>query len=495
MNKTIIKAFSRYFILFFFALVFLHGYGLASEEDITKGKRRVAVYPFEINSPEKKDAFLSSAFPETLTSALSQVNALILLERGELKKLLDEQKLGQTGIIDPETAVKTGKILGAETAVLGSFNRIGNKVRASCRLVNVETGEVDKTHIIKVYLELSKEEDLFDLMEELSNNLIKSFDVNVTPEESKQISFRADPTKNYSAYEYYIEGREKMLLFDIEGYERAVSLFKKAIEADPKYALAYAALSETYHYGGIYKKEAGTEFQTYYDLCYENAKKAVKLRPDLSEPHRAMALAYIIDFAKKQNDKIRKQEAQKAVDLNPNDSESYYILWMAYGFDPDDPRIKRAIALNPRFSAAYADLGLSLYLRGRYDEAISNWKKGLEINPRNFVLLINLGAAFEKKGFYDEALLSYKKALEINPHHSSAYGNIGGALGKKGLYDEAILNLRKALEINPRNSDAYNSMGDVLYKKGNIKDASDSWSKSCELGYKPGCDNLKKFAQ
>lgn len=460
MNRTIIKALSRYFILFFFALPSLHGYGFAAEEDITKGKRRVAVYPFEINSPEKRDAFLSSAFPETLTSALSQVRALILLERGELKKLLEEQKLGQTGIIDPETAVKTGKILGAETAVLGSFNRIGSKVRATCRLVDVGTSEVDKTHIIKVYRELSKEEELFDLMEELANTLIKSFEVDVTPEEIKQVSFRTEPTKNYSAYEYYIEGREKMLLFDMEGYEQAVPLFQKAIEADSKYALAYAALSETYYYLGYQEEQLGGEFQTYYDLCYENAKKAVKLRPNLSESHRAMAAAYA-GGGKRRDPKIRQQEAQKAVDLNPNDSESYFVLWLASGGNPDDKRIKRALTLNPRFTAAYLQLGLSLYLKGLYDEAILNWRKALEINPRN----------------------------------SIAYSNIGDALEKKGLYDEAILNLKKALEINSRNSDAYNSMGDALHMKGDIEGASDAWRKACDLGYQPGCDNLKKFGQ
>ena len=160
------------FILAFYHLISLPS--LFAEDDITKGKRRVAVFPFEVNSPRKNEDWLSAAFPETLTNALTQVRSLLLVERGDLKHILAEQKLSQTGIIDPKTAVRTGRILGAQTGVLGAFSRAGQAVRVTCRLVDMETTAVDDRHVIMVTKTLRSDEELFNVMDDLAKALIKS---------------------------------------------------------------------------------------------------------------------------------------------------------------------------------------------------------------------------------------------------------------------------------------------------------------------------------
>lgn len=275
-HKKMVKKVSKIFVVIIFNFILIRA--VFAAEDITKDKRRIAVFPFEINSPKEQDKFLSAAFSDTLTSALSQVNDLILTERGELKKLLEEQKLGQTGIIDPETAARTGKILGARTAVLGAYNRIGEKVRATCRFVDVNTGEVDKIHIVKVDKLLTREEDIFDIMDELAKMLLDTFNIRPTTEEVAKMEIRTEPTKDFSAYEYFMKGREKFLS---QSYEEAVPLFEKAVNSDKNYALAYACLSETYLYWGWQRGSQSKESEKYYTRAKECFKEAVRLKPEL----------------------------------------------------------------------------------------------------------------------------------------------------------------------------------------------------------------------
>jgi len=433
----------------------------AAEGDAAPANHRVAVFPFEIHSKDSGDSFLSQAFADTLTSALAQVSALILTERGQLKTLLEEQELGQSGIVDPKTAARTGMVLGAQTAVLGSFTRVGKTGQATCRLVDIATTEVDKSRLVKVSRTLEAEEAMFDLMDELANALAATFDLKPTPREAKQIAARAEPTKTYSAYQFFIQGRSEMILATPEGYERAIPHFLKAVEADPGYALAYAALAENYCHWGSWLAQNGKPYQSQVELCSENAQKALKLRPDLAETHRAMGFAYgakaHLGDAEK-NYGLQMQEARKAIELNPNDAESHYGLWVAKGTpDPDDPLIRRALELNPRFVNALNDYGGALRMNGRGPEAISTYNKILEISPRNITALNNLGYALMMQGDLDKAVDCFKKALEINPEHAKAHINLGGA---------------------------YRRMGD-------FQSAGECYQKACDLGQEDGCHNLR----
>ncbi len=461
-----------------------------SAEETASGKRRVAVMPFEVRSEKEGDAFLADGFPDTLTSALSQVSSLILVERRDLKTVLDEQSLGQSGAIDAEAAAEAGKVLGAQTVVLGSFTRIGSMGRGACRLVDTASGRVDHSHTVQATGNISGGEALFGLMDNLAAALLESFGVEFTKVERKRVTERATATKNVSAYEYYIKGREKMLLADNRGYAEAAPLFEKAIEVDPGYALAYAALAETYYYRGFQKEQNGEDAGHLYEQCYDNAKKAVELNNGLAEAHRAMAAAYSV--GEQRSSEFRRMEAKRAVELNPTDAESIYALWLAGPRNPDGALIKRALSFNPRLLMALNGLGIELASRGRLGEATARFREAVRVNPKKANARNNLGVALKKKGKLTEAIEQFRKAVQIDPRDASSHFNLGNALAKKGDFGAAIKSFGEAVSINPRHAKANYNLGLALEKKGKRKKARRYYKNSCKLGYSKGCKKAKK---
>ena len=285
-------------------------------------------------------------------------------------------------------------------------------------------------------------------------------------------------TPKRSAYDYYVQAREQYLLFTIEGYARAVPLFEKALEADPNYALACAGLAETFSMWGYQKEYNGDDPQPDYRRALEYARTAVGLAPGLGDAHRALSAVYSHLTERGQADPDRRrlfrEEARKAVELNPRDAEAHWLLWGALGNPLDGDGyayIRKALQLNPRLVAAWGDLGLALANRGKLDQAIANYRTAIEINPRFAPAYYNLGLAFYNKGKLEEAIDSYRKAIEINPRHGAAHCNLGVALYRQGKLDEAISSYRKAIGIYPRDAYAFYALGFALKQQGKREEA------------------------
>lgn len=102
----------------------------------------VAVLYFDYAGPDDQMAVLRKGLAQMLISDLSAQDAATLVERSRLEEVLAELKLNQTAHIDPKSASKLGKLLGARYLVLGSYFVMMNTLRADARLVEVETGKV-----------------------------------------------------------------------------------------------------------------------------------------------------------------------------------------------------------------------------------------------------------------------------------------------------------------------------------------------------------------
>jgi TolB-like protein len=105
----------------------------------------VAVLYFDYDGKRDELAVLKKGLAQMLISDLAVVEPYRVVERERLQALLDEQKLGQSGKIDRATAVRVGKLLGAQMMILGGFFELGPSLRVDARLVDVETGRIIAT--------------------------------------------------------------------------------------------------------------------------------------------------------------------------------------------------------------------------------------------------------------------------------------------------------------------------------------------------------------
>jgi TolB-like protein len=102
----------------------------------------LAILYFDYSGKDEEMGLLRKGLAQMLISDLSGAEGVRLVERERLEDVLAELKLGQKAAIDPKTAAKVGKLLGAQHMVLGSYFALGGILRADARIVEVETGRV-----------------------------------------------------------------------------------------------------------------------------------------------------------------------------------------------------------------------------------------------------------------------------------------------------------------------------------------------------------------
>ena len=178
-----------------------------------------------------------------LTTELQNIQAFKLVERQRLNDVLNELKLQQSGAVDPGTASKIGKIIGARAMLLGSFVNMYGKLRIDVRIVEVETGLTKKADEVTGDLD-----DLFDLIQQLTQKLPKKFDIELTDADreaiySKRAQEKIDQTLLFSkGVDYEDIGRQYLKANNkdaaVAAYKNAISMYSDALKAAPNYAEA-----------------------------------------------------------------------------------------------------------------------------------------------------------------------------------------------------------------------------------------------------------------
>jgi TolB-like protein/Tfp pilus assembly protein PilF len=289
-------------------------------------EKSVAVLPFKNFSDSKEDEYFSDGVTEDIITQISKVGDLTVISRTSIMPYKNTQK----------TLREIGKELNVAAILEGSVRRDRNRVRIVGQLINA----LNDKHI---WAETYDREitDIFAIQSEVAQEIASELKAKLSPEEKQRIEKKA--TGNVEAYAYYLRGRDYYYRYTREDNEKAVGLFKKAIELDPNYALAYAGLGDAYamrvnNYG--YPEE-------YLDLAMEMSNEAISIDSNLAEGYKALGLA-----------QESKGDVKKGL-------ESYY----------------KAIQLNPNLASAITNIGLINFNLGRYDEALRRWRKAVELQP------------------------------------------------------------------------------------------------------------------
>ena len=196
----------------------------------------IAVLPFNNGGSygQGKEDFdaLERGIAGMMISELSQNPAARVVERQEVQRLVDEQNLGAQGRVDPQTASKVGKLVGARYYVLGTFIDFYGDFRVDVRLVNTETGEVVKTES-----ERMQRDRMYDIIRNVAARLMK--DASLPPLQRPAGDQRMSRQVPTEALTYY----SRALLYSDHGQkDKAVEMFNRALAIFPDYAEAQEGL-------------------------------------------------------------------------------------------------------------------------------------------------------------------------------------------------------------------------------------------------------------
>lgn len=331
-------------------------------------EKSIAVLPFKNESSDTTNLYFVNGLMESALGNLQKIEDLRVISRTSVEKYRNTEK-GVSEIAEE---------LSVNYLVEGSGQRVGNKV-----LLNIQLIEVLSDQPIWVEQYSREVDDIFALQHEVAQKIAAAIEAVVTPAELEQIE--KSPTENLVAYDYYLQGLEHHYTETKEGWEKAIPLFKQAIEDDPEFALAYANISIAYYQLDKVQnqKEYQQQINNYADkaLLYDS-------KSDISLIAKALYYMYTEEY------RLALPHLEKALEYNPNSSAVAAVLSILYGsYLPDTAKhlkyaLMRAqldIAVNDSIAKSYVYLELSnaLIQTGFTDEALTYIDKSLDQNPQN----------------------------------------------------------------------------------------------------------------
>jgi serine/threonine protein kinase/Flp pilus assembly protein TadD len=392
-------------------------------------RRSIAVLPFENISADKDNEYFSDGLTEELIVNLSRLKDIEVVSRTTSMQYKGTKK-----------DIKTiGRELGARYMLEGSVRKFQDNLRIAVQLIDVD---VDRQLWAESYK--GKLEDVFDIQEQVSKQIVDALMLKLSPTEKVVLTKRA--TLNAEAFDVNLRARDFLYRLTKNNVHHAIQLFRKAIELDARYASAHAGLGEAY--ATLYQYfEARDEWL---DKAIESSLKALMYDPTLSEAYAALGLAY---FDKKELDEGI-ISTQKAIELDPNNFVAYWILGRIYHTSDRDREavdlFKKTLSLNPNFYNAYNDLGMVYDKLGEKElhattlgQILIFFPEYLSKHPDDGRAHMYYAIHLAQANRIDEAKAEGRRALELNPGDSLMMYNAAclySRLGEKKLAVETLGN-------------------------------------------------------
>lgn len=418
-------------------IVWRRDVGEAVEEPI-RAPRSVAVLPFANLSPGPGDAYLSDGISDEIITALARVEGLRVASR-------TSSFLYRDGSADIRTV---GRELNVRAVLEGTVQRVGGQLRVTTQLVDAVNGyQLWSAHFD------SEMEDVFAIEDDIAENVVRVLRVLLRGQDWGALP--RIPRADVRAYECYMRGRQffHRTLKKSLGYAR--EMFTRAIEIDPDYALAHAALADTISVERMYYLASDVDLAR----ADEESRRALALDPLLAEAHSArgtyLFLAGCFDEAE--------DEFRTAQRLDPGLFDAYYFyarMCFQLGRMQDAARLfEQACHAREDYQAAYfaaqsfEALGQEAEAQCSYARALEIVERHMELNPDDPRAATMRAVSLCRLGRRDEGLAWAEQAMIIDPDDAGVRYNAACLFSVAGDAERAIACLEEAVDVGFGNRD------------------------------------------
>jgi serine/threonine protein kinase/tetratricopeptide (TPR) repeat protein len=385
-------------------------------------RKSIAVLPFRNMSDSKEDEYFSDGITEDIITQLSNIGELKVISRTSAMQYKNTGK----------NLREIARELNVVTVLEGSVRRAGNQVRIVAQLI-------DATNDEHLWAQTYDKEmtQIFAIQSDVAQQIASALKAKLSPAAKEKLNKK--PTENLDAYAYYLKGRDYYYRYTTRDNDNAIELFKKALQLDPKFALAYAGLGDAYGQRG-----SSIGWSTdWSDSAIAASEKAISLDPNRAEGYKALGLAYSCKGW------IRKSR------------EAY----------------EKALEINPNYGPALGNMGYNSATLGRLDEALTWQKRSVAADPMLAIHYDGTGSVYAALGDDAKALEWFNKALAIEPDLTWTFLDLGWMRLKRGEYEQAVNWARKVLAVQPEDAVGLELIGLAELLRGNLAEAGKYFEK------------------
>jgi protein kinase/serine/threonine-protein kinase len=323
----------------------------------------IAVLPFDNLSEEKENAYFADGIQGDILTNLSKISDLKVISRRSVMSYR-----GKTSNVR-----EIGKALSVSTILEGSVRRVGNRVHVNVELINAENERA-------IWAE-DYDRDLTDVLAiqtDLAKKIASELQAKLSPAEKARIERK--PTENSEAYLAFVHARNLQSAYeDLGKLKQSEQLYERAIELDPRYALALSRSSQLQSW--VVHQFEGTPARR--EKARTLAERALQLEPDLPEGHLALG------------------------------------FWYYYGDNNYDAALKEfQIAQRglPNEAEVYLGIGAIQRRQGKWADSSANLEKAVDLDPKDTWVLQNLAFNYQVLRNFGAANKIMDRALKVDPN-------------------------------------------------------------------------------
>lgn len=380
--------------------------------------RRLAVLPLVNLSGSPEQDPVADGISDTIAGDLARLPGLRVISRASVAQYKGTRKKGS----------EIGRELKVDAIIQGSIAGAGQRLQARLQVTRVATDEPVWAESFDLDLRAIER-----VQREVGRAVARELRLRLSP--SQETRLARVGTNSREAFEACLRGRHYWGKRTEEDIQRAVTYFRTAIDADPAYAAAYAALADCYNQ--LATVLVGQSPARYRALAIAAAKKAIEIDDQLAEGHAALGFAKLYD-------------------------------WDWAGAELE---LRRALELNPSYASARVWHASSLIIRQHFDEGIAEVERAGELDPLSLITQTQAGWMYGFAGRDEEAIAQYLKVLAVDPNYPWALKQLGGSYLNTGRFQEAVEALEKAVVASKENPAMIGALGEAYALAGRRAEA------------------------
>ncbi|NND45093.1 MAG: tetratricopeptide repeat protein [Xanthomonadales bacterium] len=404
--------------------------GDTSRTDGQSRKHSIAVLPFRDLSPGADQGYFCEGIAEAVLNALTQIPDFKVAARSSSFQFSGRSR----------DAKEIGRSLGVRALLDGSVRKPNNHFRISVQLVTTSDGYCLWSESYD-----SELTDILDIQDRIATGVAAALLSKIRPMQPPSTRL----SRNVTAYDYYLRGRQYLKRFSKNDLESARQMFRQSIAADPQFALAFCGCADCYSLLLMYHDPN----PDYRESAMQASRRALELDSNLAEAHASSGLALLV------NAEYEKAEIafRQSLELNPKLYEGYYyyartrfhqgdlemaaeLYRRAGSVDPEDYSsrclrvqilrgtgkseeaykearkavsvVERNLRWNPDIAAAYYLGASSLIVLGEIERAKKWLRHARKLDPDDSVLLYNLACNYATIGDLETAYSCLVRALD-----------------------------------------------------------------------------------